>query len=295
MQEGTRINELAEAMAKAQGEMTNPPKTRTVNAGKYSYAYAELDSIIDHVRPVLAKNGLAVIQRINTTAEAVTLITDLVHESGQLIDSTHPLPKGCAAQEFGSYLTYARRYSLCAILGIAAESDDDAQGAGGVTAQAGSPELEKARDEIIERICEDSVSNVMLIKWCEIEGLDVGKAKTSDDMSLEVLKVLLDRWGEVVALAHPPKKEQKPVASKPVKEKVDDTEAAEDLTMIPPKLRKLMQRDGVSKAALKHVYVSKGHLPDDVEPDDLPEDYVDQICDSAVWSKVRDVAMQYKG
>jgi len=323
METTNQLNHMAGALSKAQGEMTNPPKTRTVKVntkggGSYSYSYAELDGIIDHVRPIIAKHNLAIIQRIDTTPEAVTLITELIHESGQSVSSTHPLPKACAAQEFGSYLTYARRYSLCAILGIAAESDNDGSAANGTGTGGAEASTEATlRDEVIERICEDSVSNVDLVRWCRDQGLADDKAKTSEDLPLDVIKQMLIRWPEVLAFVQklkektPSKKEAqkrnnektKPPAEKELKESPPPDPPVEkepetnddDLSLIPPNLRKLMKRDGVTKAALKHVYVSKGHLPEEVQPEDLPDDYVEQICAPAVWAKVLEVAKQFKG
>ena len=324
METTNQLNHMAGALSKAQGEMTNPPKTRTVqvntkSGGNYSYSYAELDGIIDHVRPIIAKHNLAIIQRIDTQPDCVTLVTELIHESGQMISSTHPLPKGCAAQEFGSYLTYARRYSLCAILGIAAESDNDGSAANGARTGGGESSNEATlRDEVIERICEDSVSNVALVNWCRNQGLADDKAKTSEDLPVDVIKQMLDRWEEVLAFVKksketptdkkkpttkPKKEKTKPPAKKNPKESKPPEPPADkeletnddDLSFIPPSLRKLMKRDGVTKAALKHVYVSKGHLPADVQPDDLPEDYVEQICAPAVWAKVLEVAKQFEG
>lgn len=301
------IGKLAMALVKAQANLTNPAKNKTVQTGKYSFSYADLGSIIDHVRPVLSKQGLAVIQRISTTPEAVTLITELIHESGQLVSSSQPLPKGCSAQEFGSYLTYARRYSVCALLGIAAEDDDD--GVKGNMAKTGSTSAEAARDELMERVCNDSVSNIGLVRWCQAEGLVDEEAKIADDLPIEVVKTVLERWPDVVKAVRelakkaptrrstmvPPadqvetqeaKPATKPAKSAPAAETADTGPAAAQLELLPPKLRKLMIRDEISPAMLKAVYVAAGHLPNTVEPPDMPEDYVDQICEPETWKKL---------
>jgi len=299
------ITKLAAALVKAQGKMTNPAKNKTVSTGKYSYSYADLGSIIDHVRPVLAANGLALIQRIDTKPDSVTLVTMLVHESGQVIESALPLPRGAAAQELGSYLTYARRYSICAALGIAAEDDDDGVASKGIA--GGSKETTQetsVRDELMERVCNDAVSPVGLVRYCQTEGLADKDAKLADDLPLDVVRGLLDRWLEVVeavksakskptiAKTTPAKPDEKKgpaikqAKSKPVAK--PDTEPAKDetLSLLPPKLRKLMQRDGITSAMLKATYVAAGHLPDTVDPEDMPEDYTDQICDPEVWKKL---------
>lgn len=316
------IGKLSMALVKAQAGLTNPIKNKTVTVrtkekGTYGYSYADLGSILEHVRPVLAKHGLAVIQRITTTPEAVTLVTELIHESGQLLSSFQPLPKGCAAQEFGSYLTYARRYSVSALLGIAAEDDDDGL-AGNNTKATGSSE-ETARDELMERVCNDSVSNIGLVRWCQAEGLVDDEARIADDLPIEVVKTVLERWPDVVKAVRENAKKpptSKSTMVKPVDDaKADDTPVAKDnpkpkvtakqakaekseapaagsgsvndqLELMPPKLRKLMIKDGITPAMLKAVYVSRGHLPDTVEPTDLPEDYVDQICEPSTWPKL---------
>ena len=313
------ITKLAAALVKAQGSMTNPAKNKTVSTGKYSYSYADLGSIIDHVRPVLAANGLALIQRIDTKPDSVTLVTMLVHESGQVIESALPLPRGAAAQELGSYLTYARRYSICAALGIAAEDDDDGVASKGVAGGSKETKAEASvRDELMERVCNDSVSPTGLVRYCQTEGLADKDAKLADDLPLDVVRGLLDRWPEVVEAVKaaktrpttakttpvksieeevPATKQAKPEiakakpAAKQVKPKPEvksdpEPESDETLSLLPPKLRKLMQRDGITPAMLKATYVVAGHLPDTVEPADMPDDYVDLICEPETWKKL---------
>ena len=117
------INELAAALAKAQGVMENATMNR-VNP-HFKSKYADLASVWDAVRKPLSENGLAVVQII-TDGKLVTL---LMHTSGQWVQSEYPLPPAARPQEMGSALTYARRYSLSAITGIAADEDDDANAA----------------------------------------------------------------------------------------------------------------------------------------------------------------------
>ncbi|MCB7127919.1 MAG: ERF family protein [Candidatus Brocadiales bacterium] len=133
------IDKLAGALAKAQAVITSPPRNREVtvklkdNKGQYKFKYATLDSIIDHVRKALTDNGLWFSQTLDGNGEGkYHLVTTLLHESGQSIHSTTPLlVSGGGNQEFGSALSYMRRYSLCSILGVAADEDDDANTADG--------------------------------------------------------------------------------------------------------------------------------------------------------------------
>ena len=133
------IANVAKALAMAQGQMDVPQKRRTASVrmreekggGTYTYQYADLSDIRAAVVPSLAKNGLAISQMIN--ADTVRLTTLLLHESGEFLGCTYDLPRGLPAQQFGSALTYARRYSLCSLLGVVAEDDDDASMAQGYT------------------------------------------------------------------------------------------------------------------------------------------------------------------
>jgi hypothetical protein len=126
------IDALAEALASAQAVMEQPNKDREVevqmkkqdgsNGGKYKFKYATLDNIIATVRPALADNGLAFLQ----FTAANSMVTRLLHKSGQFMDCAIPMPSLPAKpQEAGSVISYFKRYSLCAALGIVADEDDE--------------------------------------------------------------------------------------------------------------------------------------------------------------------------
>ena len=120
--------ELCAALAKAHTELTNPKKDSKAELGQYSYKYASLGAILDHVRPVLAKHGLSIAQNVEIQEGRVEVTTLLTHASGGWL-SFGPIagPTGNTWQTLGSGITYGRRYALTAALGIAAEDDDDAQ------------------------------------------------------------------------------------------------------------------------------------------------------------------------
>lgn len=123
----TQINLIAEALAKAQGEMHNAALNQK---NYYGRSYADLGSIREATVPALSKHGIALVQRIEDNGNGLRLVTSLIHASGQTLTSIHPLPANAAnAQAFGSALTYARRYAWGAICGIASEADDDAEAA----------------------------------------------------------------------------------------------------------------------------------------------------------------------
>lgn len=122
------IGELVKALAKAQGAI-KPAKRDSTNP-YFKSKYADLTSIWDSCRKELSQNGLVVIQTIKNNNEMVTVLTTLAHESGQWIRGEISLrPVKNDPQGYGSALTYARRYSLAAIVGIATGEDDDAEDA----------------------------------------------------------------------------------------------------------------------------------------------------------------------
>lgn len=129
MQTSETINELATALSKAQGEITGALKDSSNPFFKSKYA--DLASCWDACRGPLSKNSLAVFQAAETTDAGLVLTTTLAHGSGQWMRSSLGVhPKDETPQAMGSALTYARRYALTAIVGIA-QVDDDGNAASG--------------------------------------------------------------------------------------------------------------------------------------------------------------------
>lgn len=123
-------DKLVTALSKAQGSFESVKKDRTAKAGSYEYHYADLAQVLDAVRKALSENGLALVQATNfTEGGAFVLESRLMHTSGQWVAASWPLPVQANSQQLGSALTYARRYTASALLGIAAEEDDDGAGA----------------------------------------------------------------------------------------------------------------------------------------------------------------------
>lgn len=133
------IASLAKAYAQFQQEVSNP--SNTAKNPQFKSNYAPLDEVINTAKPVLAKYGLSVLQSTGSEGEAIKIVSILMHESGEYIQSDElTLPayqtKGGGVKEFnaqgaGSAITYGRRYSLSAILGLASEDDDDGNHASG--------------------------------------------------------------------------------------------------------------------------------------------------------------------
>jgi ERF superfamily protein len=137
------IAALAAALAKAQMALTNPEKslTGTVPSNRAdepgrTFRYAPLSSGLDIVRKALGEHGIATVQTtsIDRAAQAVSLTTMLAHASGEWIASDWPvcaLSDMAAPRRMGAALTYARRYALFTLVGIAGEDDLDAPDLGG--------------------------------------------------------------------------------------------------------------------------------------------------------------------
>jgi len=129
---------LASALAKAQAELVNPEKSLTATIrtgrpgdGERSFRYAPLSSGLDIVRKTLGQHEIATLQTtaIDQTAGMVNLTTTLAHASGEWIASDWPvcpITETANPQRMGAALTYARRYALFTLVGIAGEDDLDA-------------------------------------------------------------------------------------------------------------------------------------------------------------------------
>ena len=128
MQKSEQINELATALAKAQGafeiadmDSENP---------HFKSKYASLGSIILAVKKGLTTNGLAISQMLVENEKGMALETTLFHSSGQWLSGAVPVMLDKQnMQGLGSAITYAKRYAIAAILGVVADQDDDGEAA----------------------------------------------------------------------------------------------------------------------------------------------------------------------
>jgi hypothetical protein len=123
------IGALAAALSKAQADITGALKDSSNPFFKSKYA--DLASCWDACRKQLAANGLSVMQTTRMTEQGLMLVTTLAHSSGEWMAGEMPvLTKDSSPQAQGSGITYARRYALAAIVGLA-QIDDDAEAAQG--------------------------------------------------------------------------------------------------------------------------------------------------------------------
>ena len=133
MEQSNEINELAKALSAFQGECTSIAFNSNVSyelkkGGTKDFKYADLNQLWTHIRPLLPKHGLSVVQPMGRASDGEPVITtQLNHSSGQWIRSSAFYGASGTPQDQGSYITYMKRYGLAAMLGLVSEEDDDGQ------------------------------------------------------------------------------------------------------------------------------------------------------------------------
>ncbi len=188
------------AQAKAQGEI-KPAKLDMKNP-HYNSSYASLTSVQDSYRDILPKYGLSIIQQVSSIDARFNVQTTLAHASGESLSSNLSLILDRNnMQGLGSAITYARRYSICAMLGIVDTEDDDGNAAVAskpepikpqakpVVTKVGAKkddEAEKLRTIFYNMVTEYNISDPQgLIK--EV----IGTVKKSSALSLDELKQII--------------------------------------------------------------------------------------------------------
>ena len=127
--QSAEIGKLAEALAAAQADITGALKTS--ENPFFKSRYADLATVMEACRAPLSKHGLAVIQTTEGGTDTVTIVTTLAHASNQWIRGRLTMkPVKADPQTLGSCITYGRRYTLAAMVGVAPEDDDGNLAAG---------------------------------------------------------------------------------------------------------------------------------------------------------------------
>ena len=190
-----QINEIATALSEFQGSIKQPKlskevKVATRTGSNYKFRYADLSACMEASREGLKANGLAVVQMIDNDR----LITLLTHKSGQWFQSVISIrnANNLAYQDLGSAITYLKRYSFCAILGIVADDDDDANRACGNQAVFSEPKQPQQQGRTIADIAKslDPEKELDLINALD----EVAKATSKDALTdiYKRYKVLYD-------------------------------------------------------------------------------------------------------
>lgn len=174
------INELATALAKAQGEM--PVAYKNSKNPFFKSMYADFESITNACVPSMSKYGLSFFQSINEEEGNSYLITVVMHSSGQWIRSRARIkPAKDDVQAFSSYNTYLKRICLSSIIGIATgEADDDGESS---VSRASTPYQQPTQQIIIEKISKDQLEQLEH----DLDGYPEIKTKVIAALNLERL------------------------------------------------------------------------------------------------------------
>jgi hypothetical protein len=174
------ISELTAALAKAQGEIKNAAKD--VKNTFFKTSYADLAGCYDASREYLAKNGLSVVQFPDyDETGTMFLMTQLNHASGQWMRSWYPVrPVKNDPPGLGSAMTYARRYSYCAMVGVAAEDDDDGNAASS-DKEIVSTEQALEIDLLITEVKADKANFLKFIGASDVSQIPLAKYQSAID------------------------------------------------------------------------------------------------------------------
>ena len=232
------VDEVAAALAKAQasigkaaidGDAHVVGKSKSGTRIAYDYTYSTLGAVFDACKAALAAESIAVVQLPRVDGNAVAVVTRLVHSSGQWFRSELRLPVAkFDAQGIGSAITYARRYSLSAMVGVAPGDDDDAQAAIGApvggpvgddrrpvtqpkpkpeqpVAVAGAdwPESERLKQFMHKAVgCQSEADARVFVRWLAANGLaGVTLENIRDDNAAAVIRAHVDKLAEAVPAA----------------------------------------------------------------------------------------------
>ena len=158
MNKSETLGELAKALAKAQGELSNAKKS--ASNPFFKSKYADLAEVINVVKPVFSKEGLSVTQMPSYDAGIVSVETLLLHSSGEWISSVISAPVSKQdAQGVGSAISYCRRYALSAVASIGSEDDDGNSAVGKVPKAAKPKTITKAQAGTLRELIKASGFN----------------------------------------------------------------------------------------------------------------------------------------
>lgn len=207
--------ELAAAVVAAWAELGALTKGRTAEVkmregGTYSYTYADLADLLELVRPVLARHGLALLQPITRESATGILVIEtwLLHASGWLLRWRFAVQATGSPQAIGSSITYGRRYAATSALGVAAEDDDGAAATKATPAPAPAKAAPRTttrrpasspREALNRRVHAlfrayglggDDLRDARLAYSADVVGRSIG---TSNDLTEDELRAVIDR------------------------------------------------------------------------------------------------------
>jgi len=193
----TEIGEIAASLAKAQSVIKQPNKNRIAKIfspkGSYEYNYADLPDVLEACIPHLSANGIALIQSPFTGRDYVSVTTMLIHTSGQWFKSK--LTMGIAdtrPQTVGSAITYARRYSVGPLVGVAPDDDDD-----GAVSSNLEPAADHGKKNVKQEAVKKSTGSPKIYKGTEADKRELmpmmARAKIPEELWKDVSHEMIDK------------------------------------------------------------------------------------------------------
>ena len=183
-----QIASIAGALSLAQAEIENAAKDGS--NPHFRSKYASMEAVVYACKATLPKHGLSYVQFPGMQGDYVTVTTRLMHKSGEWMEGTLPMPVGKRdAHGVGSAISYARRYSLMAVIGIAAEDDDGNGAVAGGEVKSAPPSSRKSAAQAKRDGDADTVKR-MLTDAATPEDLDARWQVVQDDW----LPILPEKW-----------------------------------------------------------------------------------------------------
>lgn len=195
------VGKLAEALAKAQGEMENAAKDK--DNPFFKSTYADLASVWGACRAPLSKNNLAITQTLGTEDGKLILVTRLIHSSGEYLDSKLPInPVKPDPQSVGSAITYARRFSLAAMVGVCSAdspsesdmADDDGHSDSDRPHQKSQPVYQQRAESPVKPVIAAAVkpvalSNDMNAQYRRMKEIQAELRLSTDDLKAQLFRL----------------------------------------------------------------------------------------------------------
>lgn len=190
-----QLNKLAAALAKAQAKIRNAEEDKS--NPHYKSKYATLTSLWECCRTPLSENGLSVTQTFDESGSRLLVVTTLMHSSGQWIRSSFPITQSLKIQETGSAITYARRYSLSSIVGIAPGDNDDDDGEKDLKSEKEKPESDYVKPLYKQPVKPEEPPAPETATRTDVEKLLELVKQTPEERQLNFYKVLGDKgWSD---------------------------------------------------------------------------------------------------
>jgi hypothetical protein len=164
----TEHENLTAALAAVQAALPKVRKADKADTGKYTYTYANLTDLSEALLPLLSEHGLAFVAIPHVGEHGFVMDWQLRHVKGEALEGSWPLPKDGGPQVQGSALSYARRYCLMAVSGVAPDDDDGAAAQKAATAPKAKPAAKPVASPkrlLMDRLVQEGVDPQVFADW----------------------------------------------------------------------------------------------------------------------------------